>query len=712
MVYADCFATDFGSIAGHTPYRVTAQVWVGMVLIDLSNYDNLGHLLERIKAMGTIACASNLAPPSCNFTNFLFHLLDRSWKGAEVLYHSLLSEGIEYVFGYTGSSVLPILDQFGYSQVISPELFERIESMGKKSNSNHSDSQTLSKRPDSPLMKDGRTWKGAEILHQALLDEGTEYMFGYTGGAVLPIFDALYRSPIKFILTRHEQGGCHAADAFARATGKVGVTLATSGPGATNLVTGLATAYMDSSPVIAITGQVRSNLIGNDAFQEADMTGITRPITKHNILVHDIKDLARIVKEAFHIARTGRPGPVLIDIPVDISTNSIVGPLNVEMDLPGYRPRFKGHMRQIQLAADAINQAKRPVLYVGGGVIIAEAAELLRELAIKGSIPVTTTLMGLGAFDENHPLSLKMLGMHGTPYANFAVQECDVLIAIGARFDDRVTGKVETFAANAKIIHIDIDPASISKNVRVDIPVVGDAKQILTEMIKLVEQKNRSEWLTQIDKWKQEYPLHYDKESSNIKPQYVIESLGQLANGNALVTTGVGQHQMWTAQFFQFNQPRQFITSGGLGTMGFGLPAAIGAQLGRPDKMVIDIDGDGSFSMTLVELATIAQNKLPIKIALIRNTFQGMVRQWQELFYGKRYSYTHMHLPDFLKIAEGFGIKAIGVKNKSQVQDVINEAFKYPGPVLMDFEVEPEENVWPMVAPSKSLHEMELGRLA
>ncbi len=574
------------------------------------------------------------------------------------------------------------------------------------------ESQISSGMSQSPFSQVGKVWKGAEILHQALLEEGVEYMFGYTGGAVLPIFDVLYDSPIKFILTRHEQGGSHAADAYARATGRVGVVIATSGPGATNLTTGLATAYMDSSPVIAITGQVRTHLIGNDAFQEADVTGITRPITKHNVLVKDIKDLGRIVKECFHIARTGRPGPVLIDIPVDISSGQIEGPIDTEMNIPGYRPRFKGHLRQIQLAAKAINESQRPVLYVGGGVIISDASDLVRQLAIKANIPVTTTLMGLGAFDETHPLALKMLGMHGTAYANYAVQESDLLIAVGARFDDRVTGKLDTFAPHAKIIHIDIDPASISKNVKVDIPVVGDARQILSELIPLVEPNPRTDWLEQIELWKKKYPLKYDKQSSTIKPQYVIETLGKLADGKAIVTTGVGQHQMWAAQFFNYTKPRQLITSGGLGTMGFGLPAAIGAQIARPDQIVIDIDGDSSFSMTLVELATIAQYQLPIKIALISNSFQGMVRQWQELFYDRRYSQTKMYLPDFIKIAEGFGIKAIAVDDKKQVEDVIAQSLKEQGPVLMDFRVEPEENVWPMVAPAKSLHEMELGRLA
>ncbi|MFA5863653.1 MAG: biosynthetic-type acetolactate synthase large subunit [Phycisphaerae bacterium] len=631
-------------------------------------------------------------------------------KGAEILYQSLLDEGVEYVFGYTGAAVLPILDQIYQAHLtnVNPSI-ERIKNMGKAKHTAITIGENI---PASPLDQADRVWKGAEVLHQCLLDEKVEHMFGYTGGSVLPIFDQLYKSPINFILTRHEQGGAHAADAYARATGKVGVVLATSGPGATNLVTGLATAHMDSIPVVAITGQVRSNLIGNDAFQEADMIGITRPCTKHNILVRDIRDLGRIVKECFHIARSGRPGPVLVDIPVDISSGQIQGPIDTKMQIPGYRPRFKGHLRQIQLAADTINQSKRPVLYVGGGVIISNASDLLRQLAIKANIPVTTTLMGLGAFDENHPLALKMLGMHGTAYANFAVQECDLLIAIGSRFDDRVTGTVDTFAPHAKIIHIDIDPASISKNVRVDIPVVGDAAEILGQLVNLVKPVDRSGWLTQIDEWKQKYPLRYDTDSANIKPQHVIQALGRIADGKAIVTTGVGQHQMWAAQFFQYNQPRQLITSGGLGTMGFGLPAAIGAQIGRPDKMVIDIDGDASFSMTLMELATIAQYKLPIKIAVIRNTFQGMVRQWQEMFYGKRYSQTQMYLPDFLKIAEGFGIKAVGITDKNQVEDVIAESLKYPGPILMDFKVEPEENVYPMVAPSKSLHEMELGRLA
>lgn len=585
-------------------------------------------------------------------------------------------------------------------------LLERLKAMGTSR-------RTESSPPSSGgFGESGKVWKGAEILHQAVLDEGVRHIFGYTGGVVLPIFDVLYDSPIKFILTRHEQGAAHAADAYWRATGQVGVAIATSGPGATNLVTGLANAYMDSSAMVAITGQVRTNLIGNDAFQEADMTGITRPITKHNVLVRDVADLGRIVKECFHVARTGRPGPVLIDLPVDVSTGSLEGPIDCAPALPGYHPRFKGHLRQVKKAADAINEAERPVLFVGGGVIIAQASALVREIAVKAGIPVTTTLMGLGAFDETHPLSLKMLGMHGTAYANHAVQETDLLIAVGARFDDRVTGRLETFAPHAKIIHIDVDPASISKNVQVDIPVVGDAGEILGELVQRIAPNERKGWRERVEQLKQQYPLRYDRDGSTIKPQYVIESLGRIADGKGIVTTGVGQHQMWTAQFFEFTQPRQLITSGGLGTMGFGLPAAIGAQVARPDRLVIDIDGDSSFSMTLTELGTIAQYRLPVKVAIIRNTYQGMVRQWQELFYGRRYSQTQMHLPDFVAIAEGFGIRGIDVTEKSEVENVIRDAIAHDGPVVMNFHVEPEENVWPMVPAGKGLHEMELGTLA
>ena len=427
---------------------------------------------------------------------------------------------------------------------------------------------------------------------------------------------------------------------IARASGKVGVIVTTSGPGACNIVTGLATALMDSVPVVAITGQVRTELIGNDAFQEADTTGITRPVTKYNSIVKDIKDLARVIREAFYIASTSRPGPVLVDIPVDLQVAKYEADGPAEMDLPGYKVQTKGHARQISAAAAAINKSEKPVLYVGGGVIIANASEELRALAKKAHLPVTMTLLGLGSFDQRMPESLDMLGMHGSAYANYAVQECDLLIAIGARFDDRVTGKVKTFAPNAKIVHIDIDPTSISKNVRVDIPVVGDARYILTELIKEVEFRERATWFKKIAEWKKKFPFSYDRNAATIKPQYVIEELCRQTNGEAIVTTGVGQNQMWTAQFYKFNRPRQFISSGGLGTMGYGLPAAIGAQIAKPDATVIDIDGDHSFNMTMTELATAVEHNLPIKVCILNNGYMGMVRQWQELFYGKRYSYS------------------------------------------------------------------------
>ncbi|HHT9138181.1 MAG TPA: biosynthetic-type acetolactate synthase large subunit, partial [Candidatus Wunengus sp. YC60] len=419
---------------------------------------------------------------------------------------------------------------------------------------------------------------GSQILLDALIREGVEYVFGIPGGVVLPLFDVLYESPIKFILTRHEQGAGHAADGYARATGKVGVCLATSGPGATNLVTAIATAYMDSIPIVAVTGQVKTFLIGNDAFQEADIVGITRPITKHSYLVKDVKDLARIVKEAFFIANTGRRGPVLIDVPVDITLEKCEEIIPTEVDLPGYKPRYEGNIRQIKIAAEEINNSKRPVVYTGGGIISSESSKELLEFAEKGNLPVTTTLMGLGGFPETHHLSLGMLGMHGTVSANFAVTESDVLIAIGARFDDRVTGKIDEFAPHAKIIHIDIDPASISKTVRVDIPVVGDAKNILQELNKHIHFVERKEWLDKIKQWKEKNPLSYNNSGNVIKPQYVIEQICDVAKGNAIITTEVGQNQMWAAQYFTFTQPRTFLSSGGLGTMGYGFPAAIGAQ--------------------------------------------------------------------------------------------------------------------------------------
>ncbi len=548
---------------------------------------------------------------------------------------------------------------------------------------------------------------GAQIIVDALIEEGVDTMFGYPGGVVLPLFDRLYDAPIKFIIPRHEQGGCHMADAYARASGKVGVIVATSGPGACNLTTGLATAMMDSVPVVALTGQVRTELIGNDAFQEADTTGITRPVTKYNSIVKDVKDLHRVIKEAFYIAATGRPGPVLVDVPVDVQVAKCEWDGAVKMELPGYRVQAKGHARQISAAAAAINKSDKPVLYVGGGVISANAAQELRSLAEKAHIPVTMTLLGLGSYDQNKAESLDMLGMHGSAYANYAVQECDLLIAVGARFDDRVTGKVKTFAPSAKIIHIDIDPASISKNVRVDIPVVGDARHILAELIKEVEHKERKEWFAKIAEWKKKFPFSFDKNSSSLKPQYVIEELCRQTKGEAIVTTGVGQNQMWTAQFYKFSRPRQFISSGGLGTMGYGLPAAIGAQIARPDALVIDIDGDHSFNMTMTELATAVQYELPIKVCILNNGYMGMVRQWQELFYGKRYSKSYLANPQYAEVARAIGAVGMTVDSKADAAKAIKAMLAEKRPCVADFKVEREENVWPMVAAGKSLNEMD-----
>jgi acetolactate synthase-1/2/3 large subunit len=548
---------------------------------------------------------------------------------------------------------------------------------------------------------------GSEIIVDTLIEQGVDTMFGYLGGVVLPLFDKLYDAPINFIIPRHEQGGAHMADGYARASGKVGCVVSTSGPGACNLTTGIANAMMDSVPMVAITGQVRTNLIGNDAFQEADTTGITRPITKHNMIVKDIKDLQQSIREAFYIASTGRQGPVLIDIPVDIQVDKCqMTPFN-GVSLPGYKLQAKGHHRQIKMAAEAINKSERPVLYVGGGVISADASDELRTFAQKANLPVTMTLLGLGAYDQMRPESLDMLGMHGTAYANYAVQECDLMVAIGARFDDRVTGKIKTFAPHAKFIHIDIDPSSISKNVRADIPVVGDAKFILTELAKEVEYKERKTWFDKIADWKKRFPLRYDTKSPNIKPQYVIEQIWEATKNNAIIVTGVGQHQMWTAQFYKHTKPRHFITSGGLGTMGFGLPAAIGAQVAKPDALVIDIDGDSSFNMTMGEVCTAVQYELPIKVCIINNGYMGMVRQWQELFYNKRYSKNSLLNPEFAAVAQAFGAVGITVDKKSEVKNAIAKMLAEKRPCVVDFKVEREENVWPMVPTGKSLHEMD-----
>ena len=554
--------------------------------------------------------------------------------------------------------------------------------------------------------------QGAELIVDCLVKEKVKIIFGYPGGAVLDLLDAVDKSPIKFMLVRHEQAAAHAADGFARSTGNVGVCIATSGPGATNLVTGIATAYMDSIPMVAITGQVPTSMIGNDAFQEADITGITRPITKHNYLVKDIKELPRVIKEAFHIARSGRPGPVLIDVPKDIQRGNTDAKYPDKMDLSSYKPTYEGHIRQIQKAADLIKEAKRPVIYAGGGVIISGAHNELKELAIKTGIPVTTTLLGLGGFPETHPLSLKMLGMHGTRYANYAVMESDLIISVGARFDDRVTGKLNEFAPQAKIIHIDIDPTAISKNVKVQVPVVGDAKNVLTKLNKIVKKGDVKEWTKRIAAWKKEYPLSYGK-GKELKPQYIIEKISELTKGDAIIATEVGQNQMWAAQFFSFTKPRTFLSSGGLGTMGYGFPAAIGAQVGNPKKLVFDIAGDGSFQMNIQELATAVNNNIPVKIVILNNGFLGMVRQWQELFYDKRYMATDLkcfkskcRYPEFVKIAKAYGAEGILVKEKKDVVPALKKAIKHNGPVVMDFYIEPEENVFPMVPAGVSLKQM------
>jgi len=552
---------------------------------------------------------------------------------------------------------------------------------------------------------------GAKIFVESLKKQGVEVIFGYPGGVVLPIFDALYDSDIKFILTRHEQGAAHAADGYARATGKVGVCLATSGPGATNLVTGLATANMDSVPIVAFTGQVRTSLIGNDAFQEVDVSGITRPISKHNYLVKDANNLARAIKNAFHIASTGRPGVVAVDLPVDVQIQETDFHYPDKVDIRSYRPTCKGHIGQIKRARKLIANSKRPVLYVGGGVIISDASARLFEFVKKTEIPVTTTLLGLGAFPSTHKFSLGMLGMHGTAYANHAIQGCDLIIAVGARFDDRVTGKIDEFAPDAKIIHMDIDPCAISKNVKVDIPIVGDADCILTDLIKDIKKPDITAWHRQIEAWKKKYPLTYKKDS-RLRPQYVIEEIYNATKGEAIITTEVGQNQMWAAQFYKFSRPRQFLSSGGLGTMGYGFPAAIGAQVGCPKNVIFDIAGDGSIQMNIQELTTAVTNKLPVKIAILNNGYLGMVRQWQELFYKRRYSAVKLEdNPDFVKLAEAYGAKGMRITKKSEVKKAIRDALKIRKPVLMDFRIEPEENVFPMVPAGQPINKM-IGALA
>lgn len=548
---------------------------------------------------------------------------------------------------------------------------------------------------------------GAQILCESLVKEGVEVIFGFPGGALLPFYDALPNYPqLRHILVRHEQGAAHAADSYARVSGKVGVCLATSGPGATNLVTGIANAYLDSAPMVAITGQVARPFIGKDAFQEIDITGITLPITKHNYMVMAAADMSTVVQEAFHIASTGRPGPVLIDIPKDVFIEEAEFRYRDKVDLRGYKPTLRGHPSQIKKAAKVISEANRPLIIAGRGVLISGASTELRELAEKAQIPVVNTLLGLGCFPRSHLLSLGMLGMHGLAHVNLALDAADLVIAIGMRFDDRATSKVSSFAPHARVIHIDIDPAEIGKNVKVDVPIVGDVKNVLRALNKVVDSKNHVEWVSQIQEWEREHPSMAIRDTDSLLPQYIVRQISEITKGDAIMVTGVGQHQMWSAQYFQYNRPNTLVSAGGLGPMGFELPAAMGAKVGCPDDTVWCIAGDGGFQMTIQELGTIAQENLAVKIAILNNGFLGMVRQWQELFYERRYIATPLSGPDFVKVAEAYGIAAMRVTDKLMVTSAIEKAMAYRGPFLIDFQVEPEENVYPMVPPGASLCEI------
>jgi len=548
---------------------------------------------------------------------------------------------------------------------------------------------------------------GAQIICESLVKEGVEVIFGILGGAVLPLYDTLPKYPqLRHILVRHEQAAAHAADGYARATGKVGVCMATSGPGATNLVTGIANAYLDSVPVVAITGQVARPFIGKDAFQEIDITGITLPITKHNYLVLDVDSLANTVKEAFHLARTGRPGPVLIDVPRDIFMEPTEFHYPSKVDLPGYKPILQGHPTQIKKTAKLINEAQRPLIIAGRGVIISGAYAELKQLAETAQIPVVTTLLGISSFPESHVLSYGMLGMHGMAYANMAVNAADLIIAIGMRFDDRATAKVSAFAPHAHIIHIDIDPAEIGKNMRVDVPIVGDVKAVLGALNKLTIATEHIDWVQQLDDWRKEHPSTIIRGSEGLLPQFVVRQIYEVTQGEATIVTGVGQNQMWAAQYYRYDRLNSLISSGGLGTMGFGLPAAMGVKIGRPEDTVWVIDGDGSFQMTIQELATLVQDNIAVKVAIMHNGYLGMIRQWQELFYGRRYVASLLSAPDFVKVAEAYGIPALRVKHNGEVVSAIEQAMNYQGPFIIDFMIEPEENVYPMVLPGAALAEV------
>lgn len=562
--------------------------------------------------------------------------------------------------------------------------------------------------------------KGAEIFVQCLLQENVEVIFGHPGGVVLSIYDCLYDAPIRHILMRHEQAAAHAADGYARASGKVGVCIGTSGPGATNLVTGIATAQMDSIPIVVFTGNVPTHLIGSDAFQEADIVGITRPCTKHSYLVRCVEDLARTIKEAFYVAATGRPGPVLVDMPKDVLLAQAEFDYPKTVNLRGYHPPSEGNWTQVEKAAEMLMEAKRPVIYAGGGVISSGGSAELLETAELLQAPVTTTLLGMGCFPTAHRLSLGMLGMHGTWYANTSMSHADVILAVGVRFDDRVTGRLAAFCPNAKFIHIDIDPSEINKNVQVHVPIIGDAKTVLRQLNQLLVERcaqtteewqlERRAWHAQIDQWKEQYPLCYDDSNEVIKPQRLMEELANVTDPGAIIATDVGQHQMWAAQFYRFTQPRTWLSSGGLGTMGFGFPAAIGAQMAYPDRQVVAIVGDGGFQMTMQELATAAEHRLPVKVIIMNNAFLGMVRQWQEIFFERRYSAVDLSLsPDFAKLAEAFGIVGMTVTKPAALAPALREAMQLPGPVLVDVRVAQEENVYPMIPPGGAIHEMIVG---
>ena len=549
---------------------------------------------------------------------------------------------------------------------------------------------------------------GAQLLIDALIDENVDVIFGFPGGSVIPIFDVLYDTKeLELIMTRHEQGAVHAADGYARSTGRVGVCMSTSGPGATNMVTGIATANMDSVPLVMISGQVKTHLIGNDAFQESDVTGIMRPISKYTMLLKDIREIQPAVKKAFHLAATGRPGPVVIDLPVDITQQKAKPAKQVKLDLPGYKPKYEGNSNQIKKAARLINSSKKPILYVGGGAVIAGCSDLIVEASEKAGIPVTTTMLGLGTFPETHPHSLKMLGMHGSAYANHAIMDSDLVIAVGARFDDRVTGKLEEFAPHARVIHIDVDPTAISKNVMVDVPIVGDAGNVMKALIALLKEKKHAKWFKMINQWKKQYPLEYDRENGELMPQYVVEKIYEVSSGKAIITTEVGQNQMWAAQFYTYTRPRTFISSGGLGTMGYGFPAAIGVQKAFPDAVVVDVAGDGSIQMNIQELNTAHRLGLPVNIVILNNGYLGMVRQWQELFFNRRYSSTDLHdNPDFVRIAEAYDCRGVRVEERDQVVPVLKEAFSSPEVWVIDCMIKREENVFPMVPAGEALNRM------